>query len=63
MQTTIQKIDNQRKLITYHTLEGIKSFARDKKLELYETGASFSVSIFDKKIRREVHVFYKPTKS
>lgn len=59
MQTTIQKIDNQRKLITYHSLAGIQSFARDKKLNIYETGASYSVSIFKDKVRTEVHIFYK----
>ncbi len=60
MQTTIQNIDNKRKVITYYSLAGLKSFATDKKLQIDETPASYSISIFKNKDRAELHIFYKP---
>ena len=60
MQTTRQNIDSQRQIITYYSFAGIQSFAKDKKMEIYETPASYSVSIFKDKVRTELHIFYKP---
>ena len=59
MQTTIQQIDNQRKVITYYSLAGIISFARDKNVLIDETPVSFSVSIFTGHVRSELHIYYK----